>query len=107
MPDEKDRLGDKLKDVERGREDHYFAEQDRRLLEKMREAKVAEEEQKTRAAARMRCPKCGEGLNQRVVQKITIEECPACKGIWLDAGEFGELAKRENEGWLGRLLRAR
>ena len=31
--DEKDRLGDKLRDVERAREDLYFAERDRQLLQ--------------------------------------------------------------------------
>ena len=36
IKDEKDRFGDKLKDVERGREDSYFAQRDRELLEKMR-----------------------------------------------------------------------
>ena len=36
MADEKDRYGDKLRDVERGREDSYFAERDRELLEKIR-----------------------------------------------------------------------
>jgi hypothetical protein len=26
--------------------------------------------------------------------------------MWLDAGEFEELAKKENEDWFGRVLRA-
>ena len=34
--DQKDRLGDKLRDLEKAREDDYFARRDRELLEKMR-----------------------------------------------------------------------
>ncbi len=33
---EKDRLGDKLRDLEHAREDLYFAERDRELIEKLR-----------------------------------------------------------------------
>jgi hypothetical protein len=33
---EKDRLGDKLKDLEHAREDLFFAERDRELIEKLR-----------------------------------------------------------------------
>ena len=106
MPDEKDRLGDKLKDVERGREDHYFAERDRQLVEKMRGTKGGKEGEQVKPVGQMCCPKCGEKLRQRTVQKVTVDECPGCKGMWLDAGEFAELAKKENEDWFARVLRS-
>ena len=35
--DPKDRLGDKLRDVEKAREDKYFAERDKELIRKMKE----------------------------------------------------------------------
>jgi hypothetical protein len=107
MPNEKDRLGDKLRDVERGREDQYFAHRDRELVEKLKRSKQAETEATLKELARMRCPKCGERLQQRTVHEITLDECPSCGGIWLDMGEFEELASRESEGWFGRLLRTR
>ena len=68
MIEEKDRFGDKLRDVERAREDQYFAKRDRELIEKLRReresagrcltcgAKLAENEQGTEPA---RCPVCG------------------------------------------------
>lgn len=91
MPDDqKDRLGDKLRDVERGREDAYFQKRDQELLRKLREQRAREE-------ARMRCPKCGSSLEPRVQQGITVEMCPDCGGLWLDQGEFEELARRERE----------
>jgi hypothetical protein len=36
MADEKDRFGDTMRFVERAKEDIYFAEQDRQVLEKLR-----------------------------------------------------------------------
>jgi hypothetical protein len=37
MEDEKDRLGDKLREVEKAREDQWAFEQDRKLIEKQRQ----------------------------------------------------------------------
>jgi hypothetical protein len=34
--DSKDRLGDKLRDAEKAREDQYFAKRDKELLEKLK-----------------------------------------------------------------------
>jgi hypothetical protein len=62
---DRDRYGDKMKEVERGREDDYFARRDRELLKKMREAKAAE-----------CCVHCGATL-QRNPSGQTI--CPQCE----------------------------
>lgn len=40
---EKDRLGDKLRDVQKGREEDYFARRDRELLEKLRRERAGGE----------------------------------------------------------------
>jgi len=103
--DEKDRLGDKLREVERGREDEYFARRDRELLAKLRKTQTGESEETIREIAKMRCPKCGERLHTRVLSGVNVEECPACHGMWLDRGELEVIAKREREGWLVRWYR--
>ncbi|HPF41555.1 MAG TPA: zf-TFIIB domain-containing protein [Phycisphaerae bacterium] len=37
----------------------------------------------------MNCPKCpSNALESRTVDGITIDECPTCHGIWLDALEL-------------------
>lgn len=107
MSDEKDRFGDKMREVEKAREDLFFQQRDKELVEKMRREKAAEEEVAVRASARGRCPKCGHSLEQRVLHEIGVDECPECGGMWLDEGELETLAKRENEGWFGRLLGTR
>jgi uncharacterized protein len=103
--DEKDRLGSKLRDVERGREDQYFAKRDRELIEKLKTAQAGQAEEALRQAAHMRCPKCGEHLHSVTLYDVAVEECPACNGIWLDRGELERIAERENEGWAARWLR--
>jgi rubrerythrin len=104
MPDEKDRYGDKLRDLERGREDKFFAERDRELLEKLRTQVEGKEDAAARLEAYMRCPKCGERLRSLTHLGVTVEECPACGGMWLDKGELETLAARESNGWLARYL---
>jgi hypothetical protein len=106
---EKDRLGDKLKDVERGREEQYFAELDRKLIEQQRAQRERGARESVEAdikkAALMHCPKCGESLTQRTLHGVTVDTCPACQGMWLEKGELEAIAKRENEGWVSRWLR--
>lgn len=107
MATEKDRLGEKLRDAERAREDEYFAKRDRELIEKLRRERDAELQTEMRTAGDMRCPRCGVALEERDENGVTIDECPSCRGLWLDNGELELLAKREEEGWFGRLFRAR
>lgn len=102
--DEKDRFGDKLRDVEHGREDEYFARRDRELLERLRSSKQGETDAALREMARQRCPKCGERLQAKALSGVTVDECPACQGMWLDRGELEEIAKRDQKGWLVRWL---
>src|SRR5947209_1898994 len=98
--DEKDRLGDKLREVERAREDLYFAERDRKLLEGLRQAKAGEAEAALKDLTRGRCPKCGTALQQHMGRGISAAECPSCHGVWLDKGDLHELARQENDGWI-------
>ena len=50
----------------------------------------------------MKCPKCGEPLKARSFQKIEIDQCTGCSGIWLDAGELESVAEKEVGSWLGK-----
>src|SRR3990172_8052414 len=104
MADEKDPLGDKLRDKRKAEEDRFFAQRDQALLEKLRQQNLAAEEEKVRALALMRCPKCGEKLNTLELYGVHVEECPAGHGMWLDAGELKPLAERERDSWLGRFF---
>jgi len=103
--DEKDRFGDKLREVERAREDQYFAKRDRELIDRLRKSQGQEAQDALKDAAHMRCPKCGTHLRQRTLHGITTEECPSCRGMWLDQGELEKISGRETDGWFARWLR--
>src|SRR5262249_54280819 len=107
MASDKDRLGEKLHEAEKGREDEYFARRDRELIEKLKRQKDGLFKDELHAASAMTCPRCGAELKQRVRHGVRTDECPSCGGLWLDKGEFENLARDEEEGWFGRLFRAR
>ncbi len=102
--DEKDRLGEKLRAAEKAREDKFFAERDRELLLKLKAKAGTQDEEAVRELAHMRCPKCGERLATRIRLDVSIDECPAGHGMWLDTGELDKLVARESSGWLSRFL---
>jgi Zn-finger nucleic acid-binding protein len=47
------------------------------------------------------CPKCGSPMRTHVRNGITIEQCTACHGIFLDRGELEQLISAESS-YLGR-----
>lgn len=104
MPDEKDRLGKKLSEREKAEEDRYFAKRDQEALERLRRQQAAAGNQATADATRMRCPKDGAALATQEREGVSVDGCPACHGVWLDAGELETLAQRERDSWLGRLF---
>lgn len=36
----------------------------------------------------MNCPKCGVGLKRVEVERSSVDQCPSCTGVWLDAREM-------------------
>jgi len=75
MDREKDRLGDKLRDKERGQEEDYFARRDRELIEKLRRQR----EPSTGGAATPRCARCGASLaSSEGHEGDGAVVCPAC-----------------------------
>ena len=83
MADEKDRFGETMRLVERAKEDIYFAERDRALLEKLR-GQLRKVEKR---AAEFRCPKCPgqlETYNIRGVPAGSLSRAAAACG-WTQA----------------------
>ncbi|MEO6030106.1 MAG: hypothetical protein ABIR79_24835 [Candidatus Binatia bacterium] len=100
---EKDRSGDKLHDLEKGREDKFFADRDRELLQKLKAQTGDQKEQAVHELARTRCPRCGERLVTRTQPDVEMCACPTGHGI-PDDGELAKLTTRESTGWLSRVL---
>ena len=84
MSDEKDRLGDKLHDVDAAREDQWAKQRDEEILAKLRHKYV-------KAIA---CPQCGQKLEARVAIGVGGMACPDRHGAWADRETLDQLETR-------------
>jgi len=85
-------------------EDEYFAREDAELLRKQRERAAAASLEAERKSHHMKCPKDGYDLASSEYHGVTIETCPHCGGMWLDAGELGAVAKEDHPNVITRVL---
>lgn len=46
----------------------------------------------------MKCPQCNGILVTLEFDRVEIDYCPTCEGIWLDSGELRILLSKEGEG---------
>lgn len=46
--------------------------------------------------ATLQCPKCDSKLDTHERHGVVIEECPGCKGVFLDRGELEQLIDAES-----------
>jgi hypothetical protein len=107
-------------DLSRSRENDWFRENEKKLLEearKAREAREAERKEKETLAERqklkdlhhMKCPKCGHDLKVETLDSIEIDRCTFCEGFFVDAGELEQLflmrQQSQRQSFLRGLLR--
>lgn len=84
------------------KEEEFMLQQElqrRRQAAQTAEARMQEEERaRLKDLHWMRCPKCGMELQEVSFRGLHIDQCAACQGVWLDAGELERLAKAESSG---------
>ena len=95
-------MANKWDERKKAQEEEYFVKKERELLANMKAKQEAEAKEAAKKASYMKCPKCGDSLKERSFQKILIDQCTGCNGIWLDAGELDEVAEKEGGSWLGK-----
>ena len=86
MADEKDRFGETMKLAERAKEDIYFAERDRELIEKLK----AQLQKADKQVSKLHCPKCP-GLLETILSRDlpwTVVRNPAGSG-WIRESSKG------------------
>jgi hypothetical protein len=96
VADEKDRFGEKIRDLEKAREDQWAAQKDRELLENLRR-KQAELKQAVSAATENMgalCPRCHHPLVKTHENGLTVLTCPEDGGGWLDQADLKALLQR-------------
>jgi uncharacterized protein len=99
-------MANPLDDRKKGLEDEYFHRKEQEALAKTRQRALEEEREQNKQASYMRCPKCGEALEEITFQEIQVDRCTACKGVWLDSGELEQVTERETQGWLSHFWRS-
>ncbi len=95
-------MANKWDERKKAQEDEYFVKKEKEQLAKLKAKQEAEAKEVAKKAASMRCPKCGDTLKVRSFQKVEIDQCNGCGGIWLDAGELEQVAEKDEGSWLGR-----
>ncbi|HJW34508.1 MAG TPA: zf-TFIIB domain-containing protein [Holophagaceae bacterium] len=88
-------------------EETFFAQQElerRRSLARAREERLRDDERRMLKERHwMRCPKCGMELLEIEHLGHRVDQCSACRGLWLDAGELEALTGAGEGGFLGHL----
>lgn len=84
-------------------EEEYFARQNaeaaRKLALETARAMAQAEKDVLKKQHYMHCPKCGHDLQTVALRGVSIDKCFFCHGMWLDAGEFDQLAGKEPSFW--------
>lgn len=100
MHEEKDYLGEKLRLMEKAREDAYFRKINQELVDKLRQQDTEGLEEAIQVYCRLRCPKCGARLQEVTNGHLSLDACRGCGGIWLDREQFEALIAPKHQGWL-------
>ena len=98
-----------------GKEEEYIAQQEaklikehtKRLEEEKKEAetkRLEEEKKKLKELHYMRCPKCGQELQEISFTGVMVDVCQDCMGMWLDHGELESIILKE-AGFFSRLCK--
>lgn len=103
---EKDRFGDKLRDLEHAREEDYFIRRERELIAKLR-ASMTVSESESRAEAESEsepCPVCKAALVLTTEDGLAAKLCPVGHGAWLPPAVLEALVRRSEPRAAERLL---
>jgi hypothetical protein len=101
------------------REDDWFRENEKELLETARLARLkrekeraakekAEETKRLRELHFLKCPKCGHDMKEETLDNVAIDRCTRCEGVFFDAGELERAYMKkaeERRGLFRKLLK--
>ena len=100
----------------RKREDDWFLQNEKKLLEEARKAREKREaERRARETAEqlgkvkklhwMKCPKCGHDMKTEALEGVEIDRCTFCEGFFVDAGELEVLFLKKGVGQRQNFMR--
>ncbi|OQY19470.1 MAG: hypothetical protein B6I36_04095 [Desulfobacteraceae bacterium 4572_35.1] len=89
-------MKDVWKERENAFEDRYIYELEKKQLA---EKKARQHEEQVNELSKNRCPKCGASLEATTFHGVPLDQCPACKGVWLGPNDFKILASKDHRTW--------
>ena len=91
-------------------EEAYFYKLNKELLERKRSELDAKKNEMSVCSNNpnwMKCPKCGNQMEEIELIRIKVDKCVQCHGIYFDNGELQILLEsQEPKGFLGMLRKA-
>jgi hypothetical protein len=82
-------------------EDEYFAREEaiklRKLAQQQKKGMSDEEKKKLKELHYMHCPKCGMEMKTIQINKVDIDKCFSCGGLYFDDGELEKVTQRASE----------
>ncbi len=103
VENEKDRFGEKMRLLEKAKEDIYFAAKDRELIEKLKSVLKKVERSGTENQP-LACPKCLGELESYCFMEFLLDRCQSCGGVWLDKGELEGILRKATRSRLASLI---
>lgn len=80
------------------KEEEYFAREEciklRKLANKTQQEMATDEKKMLKDLHWMHCPKCGMQLHTILINKVEVDKCFSCGGIFLDDGELEKISGR-------------
>ena len=94
-------------DEDRRREDDWFRQNEKQLLEAARVAREKRERERAaqeksaeldrpKALHLMKCPKCGHDMKEEELEGVKIDRCSFCEGI-IRCGELDQVLMKKDE----------
>ena len=101
MPDDPENAWEKLK---REKERESFVSRAGEPVQWLHRKDAEEEGRRVRQICHMRCPSCGERLEEHPFDGAIVQVCPECGGLWLEVSEVKLLSGREGSDVMSRLM---
>jgi hypothetical protein len=105
-----------VEDADKSREDAWFRENEKQLLEVARIAREKRERERTEKVKAdelqrlkqlhfRKCPKCGHDMKAEDMHGVEVDRCTFCEGFFFDAGEFEALFLKKTASERGAIAR--
>jgi hypothetical protein len=98
---------EKSKKARRMEEEYFIGKQTRKLTalrRRLNQERAEAEKKHLKELHWMRCPKCGQEMEEKEFRNIMIDQCKECGGIYFDSGELEMLVASTSSSFIQSLI---